>query len=88
MKGYEAKIKEAAAAYEEAAQQNQVESGPALYAKLAQLYNMSKQDDKALAAVNRALEQSRSAERSTSRRARSTSERRTRPRRSRPTRKR
>jgi parvulin-like peptidyl-prolyl isomerase len=62
IKGYEAKIMEAAMAYEEAAQKNQLESGPALYAKLAQLYNIAKQDDKALSAVNRALEQSRSAE--------------------------
>jgi parvulin-like peptidyl-prolyl isomerase len=62
MKAYEAKIKEAAVAYEEAAAKNQLDSGPALWAKLAQLYNNAKQDDKALAAVNRALDQSRSAE--------------------------
>lgn len=62
VKGYEAKIKEAAEAYELATQKNQLETGPALWTKLAQLYNISKQDDKALAAVNRALEYSRSAE--------------------------
>jgi parvulin-like peptidyl-prolyl isomerase len=61
-KTYEMKIKEAAADYELAAAKNQLESGPALYAKLAQLYNAAKLDDKALAAVNRALDYSRSAE--------------------------
>lgn len=61
-KGYEAKIKEAAAAYEEAAQKNQLGSTVALYAKLAQLYNNAKMDEKALESVNRAIEESRSAE--------------------------
>lgn len=62
MKTYEKKIKEAAAHYEEASQKNQAESGPELWAKLAQMYNASKQDDKAIAAVNRALSYSKSAE--------------------------
>jgi len=62
MKTYEKKIKEAAAHYEEASQKNQAESGPELWAKLGQMYNASKQDDKAIAAVNRALSYSKSAE--------------------------
>jgi foldase protein PrsA len=62
MKTYEKKIKEAAAHYEEASQKNQAESGPELWAKLAQMYNASKQDAKAIAAVNRALSYSKSAE--------------------------
>jgi parvulin-like peptidyl-prolyl isomerase len=61
-KAYEKKIKEAAAHYEEATQKNQLETGPALWAKLAQMYNASKQDEKAIGAVNKALAYSKSAE--------------------------
>jgi parvulin-like peptidyl-prolyl isomerase len=62
MKGFEKKIAEAALKYEEASKTTQAENGPALYSELAKLYNIAKMDDKALAAVTRALEYSKSAE--------------------------